>query len=132
MDTGSNKNYIIPKKANFENCLDENGIFVSNINGKHSIKKSLLLDIFNINKKIKFYIFHFHDYFDGLIGFETLRDLDGYFDIGKNMLKIGKKEYQLKKKYPDYQSINNTDEVRFIKIETKSKNDLVVGEETGC
>ena len=96
------------------------------------LKKSLLLDIFNINKKIQFYIFHFHDYFDQLIGFETLRDFDAYFDVGKNMLKIGKKEYQLKKKYPDYQTINNTDEVHFIKIETKSKNDLVVGEETGC
>lgn len=109
VDTGANKNYISPNHVNEENCKPETGIHVSNIRGKHKIEKSASFDVFQIKKKVKFYIFQFHDFFDGLIGYETLRDLNAQLNIGKNTLKIGRKTFKLEKKFSQNHKINLTE-----------------------
>lgn len=131
VDTGANKNYISPKHTYIDNCKNEHGIKVTNISGEHKITKSASLDVFQINKKVKFYVFDFHEFFDGLIGYETLRDLNAQLDIRKNSLKIGRKTFKLEKKFPKSHKINISEqEFQFIKIPVKHKNSFLVEEET--
>lgn len=131
MDTGANKNYISPKHVKTENCKDEQGIYVTNISGKHKINKSTSFDIFQIKKKVKFYVFDFHEFFDGLVGYETLRDLNAQLDIGKNKLKIGRKTFNLEKKFQGNHKINISEqEYQFVEIPVKQKGSFLVEEET--
>lgn len=122
VDTGANKNYLSPDHVNIENCKTETGIKVTNIKGTHSINRSASFDPFQINKKLKFFIFKFHNFFDGLIGYESLRDLNAQIDIRKNTLKIGRKTIQMKKRFPDNHRINITEqEFQFVKIKKKRR-----------
>ena len=91
IDTGANKNYKSPEHVNIQNCKTETGIKVTNICGTQTTSKSASFDPFQKNKKLKFYIFKFHKFFDGLIGYDSLRDLKAQIDIHKISLKIGKK-----------------------------------------
>lgn len=130
VDTGANKNYISPRHVNLENAKNETGIVVKNINGTHKISNSISFDLFEVKKRVKFYVFEFHDYFDGLVGYETLRDLKAKLDIGKNQLKVGRKIFNLKKKFLEEQKINLTEqEFQFIKVKTAANGDFVVSEE---
>ena len=130
VDTGANKNYLSPDHVNIENCKTETGIKVTNIKGTHSINRSASFDPFQINKKLKFFIFKFHNFFDGLIGYESLRDLNAQIDIRKNTLKIGRKTIQMKKRFPDNHRINITEqEFQFVKIKKKKDGDFLIKEE---
>lgn len=130
IDTGANKNYISPEHVNVENAKLEKGLKVTNINGTFEIDRSVSFDPFSLNKKLKFYVFKFHQFFDGLIGYESLRDLNAQLDIGKNKLKIGRKTIELKKRFPETQKINlNEQEIQFIKIKTLNEGDFIIGEE---
>lgn len=130
IDTGANKNYISPEHVRIENSKLEKGIKVTNINGTYDIDKSVSFDPFQIGKKLKFFIFKFHNFFDGLVGYETLRDLKAHLDIGKNKLKIGRKIFDLKKKFPEKQIINLTEqEEQFIRIKTANEGEFIVGSE---
>lgn len=82
MDTGANKNYISPRHVKPENCKIETGIQVTNIRGRHKIEKSASFDVFQIKKRVKFYVFDFHDFFDGLIEYRNgrKRSLDFFTD----------------------------------------------------
>lgn len=57
VDTGANKNYISPEHVNIDNCKNETGIRVTNINGTITINKSVSFDPFQINKKTKIFRF---------------------------------------------------------------------------
>jgi hypothetical protein len=130
VDTGANKNYISPRHVNPENCKIENGIQVTNIRGKHKIEKSASFDVFQIKKKVKFFVFDFHDFFDGLIGYETLRDLNAKLDIGKNTLKVGRKTFQMEKKFSEGHKINISEhEFQMIKIRTEQNGDFLIEDE---
>lgn len=130
IDTGANKNYISPEHVNIENCRTENGIRVTNISGTHIINKSASFDPFQIKKKLKFYIFKFHKFFDGLIGYESLRDLNAQIDIRNNSLKIGRKTIKMQKKFPEEQAINiNEQEFQYIALKTKKNGDFIIANE---
>ena len=130
IDTGANKNYISPEHVNIQNCKTETGIKVTNISGTHTISKSASFDPFQINKKLKFYIFKFHKFFDGLIGYESLRDLNAKIDISKNSLKIGKKTFHMLKKFPENHKINLTEQgFQMVKIRTQLNGDFCISEE---
>lgn len=114
-----------------ENCKSETGIYVTNISGKHEIRKSASFDVFQIKKKVKFFVFEFHEFFDGLIGYETLRDLNAQLDIGKNTLRIGRKTFNLEKKFPTSHKINISEqEYQFIEIPVNQKGSFLVENET--
>lgn len=130
IDTGANKNYISPKLVNIENCQTEKGIKVSNIRGTFDVTKSATFDPFQIKKKLKFYIFKFHNFFDGLIGYESLRDLNAQIDIRKNTLIMGRKTIQMLKKFPNENIINiNEQEFQYITIKTKKDGDFLIANE---
>lgn len=130
MDTGANKNYISPRHVKPENCKIETGIQVTNIRGKHKIEKSASFDVFQIKKRVKFYVFDFHDFFDGLIGYETLRDLNAKLDIAKNTLKIGRKTFPLEKKFSEMHKINISElEFQMVKIKTEQDGDFLIADE---
>lgn len=85
--------------------------------GTHEITKSTSFDIFGLKKPVKFYVFKFHNFFDGLVGYESLRDLKARLDIANNSLKLGRKTIQLKKMFPEEHKINLTEqEFQFVKI----------------
>lgn len=130
IDTGANKNYISSDHVNIENCKTEPMSKVTNIKGTHMIDKSASFDPFQINKKLKFFVFKFHNFFDGLIGYESLRDLNAKIDVSKNTLKIGRKTFHMKKRFPEKHKINLTEqEYQFIQIKTKKDGDFLVEEE---
>lgn len=106
VDTGANKNYLAPKfvEQKFRKAVTHHQ--VKNINGSFEINEyvewnafELLLRDLNLPKQV-FYIFKFHDYFDGLIGYETLRTLNAVIDTAKNSLNINNREIVMKKKFP--------------------------------
>lgn len=130
VDTGANKNYISPRHVKTENCKIETGIQVTNIRGKHKIEKSASFDVFQIKKRVKFYVFDFHDFFDGLIGYETLRDLNAKLDIAKNTLKIGRKTFLLEKKFSETHKINISEhEFQYVPFKTTEDGDFLISEE---
>lgn len=88
IDTGANKNYISAVHVNIEVCKNEPTSIDTNLSGQHKIDKSPSIDIFQIKKKLKFYVFKFHNYFDGLIGYQSLRDLKATLNTANNTLKI--------------------------------------------
>lgn len=130
IDTGANKNYICPEHVNFENCKEEFGISVNNIKGSYKINKSASFDVFGIGKKVKFYVYRFHKFFDGLIGYETLRELKAQLNIRTNSLQVGRKTFSLKKKFSNDCKINLTEqEFQFINVKTKQNGDFVIEKE---
>lgn len=131
VDTGANKNYISPMHVNIENCKPEKSIKVTNICGTHDITKSTSFDIFSIKKPVKFYIFKFHKFFDGLIGYETLRDLKAKLNIADNSMKIGRKTIKLKKMFPENHKICLTEqEIQYINIPRQKAGSFLIEEET--
>lgn len=102
IDTGSNKNYISPKLIKHSLQLAKPKI-ISNISGNYKIDKFIKLNPFpDISDKIfDFYVFDFHEYFDGLIGYETLQELEAKIDAKENHLKIFNHDINMYKKYPE-------------------------------
>lgn len=130
IDTGANKNYISPAHVKVENCQSEGICKVRNINGVHEIRKFISFDLLGIKKKLKFHVFSFHKFFDGLIGYESLRDLKAKLNIVENSLKIGRKEIKMKKWFPETHKINLTEhETQFIKIPTYANGTFLIEEE---
>ena len=104
MDTGANKNYLAPKFVDKKYRKPVIQHQVKNINGSFKISEyvewnafeSLLRDQ-KLPKQI-FYIFKFHEFFDGLIGYETMRTLNAVIDTGRNSLIIHNREIAMQKK----------------------------------
>lgn len=109
VDTGANKNYISPKIMNPSTWKSGAPSRVKNINGSFELNYFIETNIFfnhgNFSQQ-KYYIFKFHDFFDGLIGFESLRSLNAIIDTQSNTLNIKGIVIPLKKKFPNYTQIN--------------------------
>lgn len=111
IDTGANKNYVNPSKIPPENIRNCNATYVTNISGKFQIDQITKLPIFRNKPPITFNLFKFHKFFDGLIGFETLRTFGAVIDTKNNTLILGNTVIPLKKKFPNYLRIEfNTNE----------------------
>lgn len=102
IDTGSNKNYLSPKRVRKASKLKKPTI-VSNISGKHLINEYVNFNPFPslTTKKFIFHVFDFHKYFDGLLGYETLQDLDAKIDSKLNTIQILNQTFKMYRKYPD-------------------------------
>lgn len=98
----------------------------------NTIKGTLTLDkVANFNPfpnsthsyKMPFYIFKFHDFFDGLIGYESLQKINATIDTSSNTLKLPDIDVQMFKKYPDNQTVNlNANETRTIQVPIFNSN----------
>lgn len=104
VDTGANKNYVDPDKIStcfLKNCTPTR---VKNINGKHNIDKCVEIEMFS--QPLTFYALKFHPYFDGLIGYESLRNLKAEILTSSNTLKLPTTSVNMLRKYPDSFSRN--------------------------
>lgn len=127
-------NYVSLGHVNMANFKNEEGIKVTNISGTHS---KTIIGIFrpisNQQNKTKFYNFKFHKFIDGLIGYESHRDLNGQIDIRKNMLKVGRKTIKMQKRFPDNNKFNLTErEFQFVKVKTSENGEFLLEDERPC
>lgn len=101
IDTGANKSYISPEHVHRTKITDRPAI-VTNKNGKFIIDKMVHINIFPrvSNEKLPFHVFKFHEFFDGLIGYENLAAMKAKIDSGNHQLLIKNIQYPLSKYYP--------------------------------
>lgn len=94
IDSGSTKSFLNPKLANkhFSNRIRDDPFTVSTVFQQSSHKHSVTIPaprIFKLpkNTDLKFYLFKFHNVFDGLIGLDNLKLLEANIDFNKGILK---------------------------------------------
>ena len=100
MDTGSNKNYIRPTLA--KNPLPNNSIFYGNsVGGKTKISHYIFLNLFRVDDKLKFFILPSLKSFHGILGNESLKQLNAIIYTSEDymLIKNGKKKSILNSKY---------------------------------
>jgi len=93
IDSGSNKSFINPELI--PNALIER---ISPVEIKTALKKYTIDTQVTLNglpelfteKKLSFLLFKFHDFFDGLIGYEMMTDLGIKLDCLNSIIEIGK------------------------------------------
>lgn len=135
IDTGANKNYISPKHVNIEKCRFTDPVNIHNINGIHAVNQFVEFNPFmQIPKtmKIKFYIFDFHPFFDGLIGYEALQLLKTNILTSTNELQFPYGKVKMLRKYPCNTPIQlNANETKIINIPVNiEKGDFLVKSDT--
>ena len=103
IDTGSNKNYLSPHLAPEiyrKTGPDSN---IKNISGTHTVNQYVNLNPFYSHKiqvpKQKFFIFKFHEFFDGIVGYESLRSIGAIIDTTTNQLFINNQIVPMRRKY---------------------------------
>lgn len=76
---------------------------VSNISGTHTIDRYVDFNPFPdlTDKSFKFHVFDFHKFFHGLVGYETLQELQAKIETSDNSLTILGTKLQMHKKYPE-------------------------------
>ena len=117
VDTGANKSYIRPDHVNKARTLC-NAAKVQTVNGSYKIDKFINFNPFPNNPSCEtsqFYVFNFHKYFDGILGYEFLQKCNATIDASSNTLRIGEKIINMKRKFPASVSIN-AHETKFVKI----------------
>ena len=121
IDTGANKNYISPRHVNSDRCQRTTPSRVKNINGTHLIDKYVMFNPFpqipNTSKFI-FFVFEFHSFFDGLIGYETLQKLNTKILTSENALEISGIKILMSKKYPNTDIQLHANETKIASVHT--------------
>lgn len=100
VDTGSTKSFIKPSLAKkyYNKFIREDPFEIRTAHGKSTEKHSIIIPAFDVlktNKKLKFHLFDFHDFFDCLIGMDTLQSLGITIDLANNILKNSSTEIKL-------------------------------------
>lgn len=135
IDSGSNKNYIreglIPASRI---TVIKNPNELTCVNGKYEINSYAFLNLFKeakILKTSKFFIFNFHKFFDGLIGYECLQQSQAILDTTKNALILPNVEIPLKRYYPQKLLTHiSSIELNFVTLSTdKSDGDFLLTED---
>lgn len=126
VDSGSNKNYIRKELINPSNVKKSKSTEVTSVNGKFLVDSYINLKIFKESKAAKtskFYLFTFHDFFDGLIGYECLQQAQACLDAPNNVLILPDLKIPLKRKFPQRASTHiRADDLNFISLATSKQN----------
>lgn len=99
VDTGANKSYINPTHVD-RFRTSANPAIISNKNGKFVVNKFIKANLFpECFKKcnLTYYVFKFHKFFDGLIGYENLSKMGTKIDTKSNCLIIADKIFPMSK-----------------------------------
>lgn len=129
IDTGANKNYISSQHVKIQNCKKTKPLKVKNVNGAHTIDTFVEFNPFpHVQKnKATFYVFDFHPFFDGLIGYETLRNMKAEILTASNQLRINNAEIRMFRKFPQTTCIQlNSNETKLISIPLTDNGDFLV------
>jgi len=90
VDTGTTSSFIIPNLIEGHNQKTvETPILITTALGSHKVNKMSKIKIFteyNCHDTFPLLLFKFHNYFDGLIGMDTLDRISGIIDIPGNTL----------------------------------------------
>jgi transposase InsO family protein len=93
IDTGSSNSFIDPAIASkmFSKHIKNNPIVVTTVLQEHIIPQSIEIPAFSIFSiphplELKFHLLKFHNYFDGLIGLDTLEKLKADLHLVKSLL----------------------------------------------
>ena len=125
IDTGSNKNFISPTVINNKVCKQIKPITVTRMNKKVSVNTIFEFNPFPLcpnPSTHKFYVLQFHDFFDGLIGYETLQTIKAKIDSETNTLQLPNFNIKMKKKILNPNKLTvNAMEIKFINIQTQYK-----------
>lgn len=106
VDTGANKNYIAPRFVEQKFRIATIPLKVKNVASGFQVKEYVKWNPFSdILKETplaeqSFFIFQFHDFFDGLIGYETLRTFNAIINTAENSLQIDNKTIKMQKNTP--------------------------------
>ncbi|KAL1448524.1 hypothetical protein WDU94_006581 [Cyamophila willieti] len=92
VDTGSTRSFIKPNKARkyFNPYIREDQFEIRTPHGRSKEKHSITIPAFSIfksDKKLKFHLFDFHEYFDCLIGIDTVKALGLCVDVPNGTMK---------------------------------------------
>lgn len=105
IDTGANKNIIDP--GILQNTYKVKKMTIKNINGTNQISQKGKLDIFpGTSKPLTFYELNFDDFFNGILGSESLANLRAKIDYEKEMLLLSNKKIKFSKYYPSKPNFN--------------------------
>lgn len=129
VDTGANKSYINPEHVKKAKTVNNPSI-VTNKNGKFLIDKVVHANLFSDSfpEKLPYYVFKFHKFFDGLIGYENLSRMKAVVDTKRHHLAIGNKFYEFSKYYPS--SVNvHIQEDSVVPICTTSNGTFLITDE---
>lgn len=126
VDTGANRNYISPNHVNWDKCRRTQPVSIRNISGKHIADRYVEFDPFHTipgSNKQTFFVFDFHPFFDGLIGYETLRSLKADILTADDQLKFPTGTVNMYRKYPDSCVVQlNCNETRVVNLQTNESD----------
>lgn len=128
IDTGANKCYIKPEHVKSSRSLSKTAK-VQTVNGIFQINKFINFNPFpqsKFTKSSEFYVFDFHKFFDGLIGYEFLQNSKAVIDASKNLLKFPDFSVSMKKKFPEQSFTLNAHETQFVKMSNKQNGDFLL------
>lgn len=121
IDTGANKNYIRKDLVQEDKIKKvQKPTEVTTVNGKFIVDSFVYINLFKQSKfanSSPFFIFKFHDFFHGLIGWEYLQKSKAIIDAAQNSLHFPDLDIKLLKKFPARQFTTiNSNELTFAKI----------------
>lgn len=97
-------------------------IQIKNVCGINNVTKKGKIDLFSgAFKPLSFYILKFHNFFDGIIGSETLAKLKAHINFENETITLLEKQFSYSKFYPTKQFYNH-----FVTIETTNNGDWFV------
>lgn len=99
IDTGANKNIISP--GILEHTTTISNTPIKNVTGIHNVGEKGKMDFFNgLCKPLTFYVLKFHDFFDCILGSQTLGKLKAQIDYDNGTVSLNNKQYSFSKFYP--------------------------------
>lgn len=121
----SNKEHIIKTRPYVITALNKGTV----INEKVEVK--LFKEFGDDRPQATFHLYKFHEYFDGLIGYDILSENDIQIDLNRNILKRDSNEMKIHHKplTKSYEYVLQPDSRRKIKIPVDRENGLVIFEE---
>lgn len=99
IDSGANKNIIAPGILEKISTVPDTNI--KNVCGTNKVTEKGKIDLFNgAFKPLSFYVLKFHNFFDGLIGSETLAKLKAHINYENGTITLLDKQFSYAKYYP--------------------------------
>jgi hypothetical protein len=132
IDTGANKNNIKPNHVK-KNSVGKTST-IQTVNGTFKVDKFINFNPFPTSKfcqNSEFFIFDFHKFFDGLIGYQFLQKSKAVIDAATNMLKFPDFSIQMKRKFPETRNLNlNLHETKLVELPVNLQNgDFLISDE---
>lgn len=123
VDSGSNKNFISPSLIPKSKQLKCKTLKISNSSGRHAADQKFITTIFGLKQKVTFYLLNFHNFFDGILGYETLSDIEALIDVNNHKIILPHKTIpmQIRKLGPSQITLTENS-TRMIKLPVLQNN----------